>query len=387
MPTLVTAVETELSTDFAILNARQAEQELETIPSFAASAPGVVGLECGTKYSRVRIRAERWDERPPLVEGWEDSDELPFEEVPGAGDLELSGFDPSGVGLDITGFGRGRVQVFGRGRHRYSYSEHPDIEKLDPEEWLLRFYPAAGAADPMAGGPRRIAGAGGLSAPTGSPWLAAVLGFRSAGWSSTLLGSRGFDLAYTAIATAGAPVSRLALAKLMAKRMPPWELGGDDAESRELPPRPAQSAPDVLARLSGFGTIATFGDAIDALVALGLLLTEHRSGERVLVPNPSPRPAWEKLLLTGEPLVRARAQALENDHRRIAGLIASAIDWCGGDALTATPRAMAIRWATTVDDVVGGLRMLGGSGRIASDGELGFDSEFDPDVELVLRKR
>jgi hypothetical protein len=385
---LVDAVETELSTDFAILNAVQDGVYYPGSPaSFAASGPGLIVLEAGNKYSRISIRAERWDSRPPPSDEWEDVDDIPFEEVPSAGKLVLSGFDLGEAGLDVSGLGRGRVQVLARGRHRYDYTSDADVDGIDPEEWLLRLYPLDGPVDPMAGGPRRIAGGGGLAPLSAPPWLAAVLGFRTSGWTTALVSSHGFYLANLALLTSTAPLTRLELASRMAQRMPPWELGGPDATSLEVPPRPShRDNLDPLAQASNRARIETIGDAIDALLSIGLLLVEERDGDRLLVPNPSPKAAWESLGLSGVSLAWARTQALEADHRNIASNIGYAIAWCGEDGLSGTPRAMAIRWCTSIDDVLGGLRLLGGSGRAVSDRELGFDVEIDPDEALTLRK-
>ena len=385
MPKLIDAVQTELSTDFAILMAGQRGVEADPGASFAGSGPGFVSLEAGSKYSRISIRAERWDDRPPIADDWEDVDDIPFEEVPTAGKLMLSGFNPGGVGLDVSGLGRGRVRVLARGRHRYQFSSDADIDSMVPEEWLLQLYPQDGQVDPMAGGPRRIAGAGGLSRPTGSPWLAAVLGFRTSGWSDVLVSSHGYYLADVALLSVTAPITRLELASRMARWMPPWELGGPDAETLAVPPRPSlREEVDPLAELSGRTQIATIGDAIDALVSLGLLLGEERGGAHLLVPNPSPEPAWVRIGLTGERLVWARARSLEGEHRRISSNIAYAVGWRGDEGLTATLRTMAIRWGTRVEDVVGGLRLLGGSGRVTSDPEVGFDTELDADQLITV---
>jgi hypothetical protein len=385
VPNLVDAVDAELTTDFAILQAGQPGVAISPRASFATSTPGFVSLECGNKYARVHVRAERWDARPPWTDGWEDFDELPFEEVPAAGRLVLSGFDPGDVGLDIDGLARGRVQVAVRGRHRYGYSSAADVDVLAPEEWLLRLYPFDGSIDPLAGGPRRIAGEGGIFHSAGSPWQAAARGFTSSGWAAVLGGSHGFYLANLALVSAEAPMTRLELAARMARWMPPWEVGGPDAESTEVPPRPGlRGQPDPLALLSGHEPIDTIGDAIDAMVGIGLLLIEDRAGQQLLIPNPSPVPAWEHVGMTGETLVWARSNALASEYRQIAGDITCAVLWLGEGGLLATPRSMAIRWSTTVGNVVGGIRMLGGSGRVTSDRELGFDVELDADETLAL---
>lgn len=387
MPKLIHAVETEFVTDFAILTAGQ--DGVDPDPgylSFAVSSPGLANFRTGTKYSRVSIRAERWGSRPPIPDDWEDQDDIPFEEVPTAGKLILSGVDPSDVGLDVSGLGRGRVRVLARGRHRYHYGSPVDVDSIAPEDWLLQLYPQDGPIDPMAGGPRRIAGTGGFSRTMGSPWRAAVLGFRATGWSDRLVSSHGYYLAELALLSATASLTRLELASRMARLMPPGELGGPDAETLAIPPRPSlRGEVDPLAELSGRTEIATIGDTIDALVSIGLLLVEERAGMHLLAPNPSPQPAWERLGLTGERLVWARTRALE-EHLGSASDIAKAVLWRGDKGLTTTPRAMAIRWCTEVDDIVGGLRLLGGSLRVTADRDLGFDTELDADQPITLWK-
>ena len=381
----VDAVQTELNTDFAILLAVQEGLDGNPSASFAGSSPGAIGLEAGSKYSRVLIRAERWDERPPLTDQWEDIDDIPFEEVPTAGKLMLSGFDAGEVGLDVSRLGRGRVRVLARSRHRYHYGAAVDVSSMAPEEWLLQIYPLAGPIDPMAGGPRRIAGGGGLARYAGSGWRGAVHALYTSGWSDALVSSPGFRMAHLELSWRTAPVTRFELAKGMARRMPPWEPGGADAETLAVPPhRSFGHEADPLATLSGLTSIATIGDAIDALVSMGLLLVEERNGERLLIANPSPEPVWERLGHTGRNLIFARSRSLKQEHGIIAGDIACAVAWCREEGLTTTPRAMAIRWCTRVDDVEGGLRLLGGAGRVTSDRELGFDTEIDSDEPITL---
>lgn len=390
MPALLHAVQTEFTTDFAIVTAAQEGVEPAVEVSFAGSGPGFVRMEAGSKNSHVSIRAERWDQRPPLVDGWEDVDDLPFEQDPSAGALMLNGFDPGTVGLDLGGFGGGRVRVSARGRHRYSYGSDVDTDGLPPEEWLLQLYPLDGPVDPMVGGPRRIAGAGGLARRGRTRWQEAVRALDTSGWSSVLTGSPGFSILRQALWSTSAPVTRLELAMRMARGLPPWTMGGPDAESMAIPPRPSFGAgdgeEDALAGLSGRPRVSTIGEAIDAVLSIGLLLIEQRGGEALLIPNPAPQPTWERGALSGPALVVARSRALEDDHGRIADTIGFAVRWCGEEGLTATPRAMALRWCTTVDDVVGGLRLLGGSGRVTSDRDLGFDTELDADEPLTLRR-
>lgn len=387
MPTLIDGVSTRFSTDFYAIQAVQQGVGIDPGASFAGSSPGVVSLEAGYKEAHVSMRAERWDARPVDVDGWEDIDDIPFVEVHSAGALMLRGFDEGTVGLDLASFGSGRVQVLARGRHRFDPGSAIDLEAVEPEEWLLRFYPVEGAPDPMAGGPRRLAAGGGQTRAPRSPWLAAVHGFTTTGWADVLSGSHGFAIAQLALWTSTAPLNRLDLARRMVQRMPPYEMGGPDSESTLVPPRVSRRGDaDALATLSGRAQIGTVGEVIDALHELGLLLVEVRDGENLLVPNPSPRLAWEQAGLTGDRLVRARSRALEREHPGIATTISFAVWWCGERGLSATPRAMAIRWCVSVDDVVGGLRFLGGVGRVRADRELTFNSELDPDEPITLWK-
>lgn len=389
MPTLIDGVSTRFATDFHMIQAVQQGVAINPGASFAGSSPGVVSLEAGYKEAHVSMRAERWDARPADVDGWEDIDDLPFVEVNSAGALMLRGFDEGTVGLDLSGFGSGRVQVLARGRHRFDPGSPIDLQTVEPEEWLLRFYPIDGAPDPMAGGPRRIAGGGGFSRPSTStsPWLAAVRGYRSSGWSSLLSQSPGFSLAQWTLRLVTTPMNRLELAQHMAQRMPPWEFGGPDAESLALPaPQGRRASPDPLASTTNREAIVTIGEAIDALVDLGLLLTEMRDGEPVHIPNPAPTPAWVRLGLSGQQLVTFRSRDLEGDHGGMAATISFAVAWCHERGLTATPRAMALRWCTSIENLVLGLRLLGGSGRVRADQELGFDTELGPDQVITLWK-
>ncbi len=384
MVRLLTSVESQFDTDFAIINATQESAEWSPGESFATSSPGCISLQAGSKYSRIRIRAERWDGLPPLTDGWEDIDELPFAEVADGGDLMLSGFDPGEVGLDVRGLGRGRVQIRARGRNRYHYGSEIDPDRYGPEDWLLRVYPSPGRADPMAGGPRRLAGEGGLRYAPGTPWREAVRGLRSSGWSSALVGSHGFYLAQLALLNATGPLTRQQLAASMMRWMAPWNVGGDDAESAEVPPRRGNED-DPLASSSGRDSIRTTGDTIDALRALGLLLTETRNGRDLLVANPSPEPAWERLGWDDAHIAVVRQQDLRERDDGVASDIVAATRWAGSDGIRASPRAMAIRWASRIDAVSDAIRILSVGGHVIADRPLGFDSSIDPDEEVVIR--
>ncbi|MBO1740478.1 hypothetical protein [Leifsonia sp. TF02-11] len=385
MPRLVAFAQTELTTDFAILRVSQPERDDVLGFSFATTASGVISLGPGNKNSRVSVRVERWDSRPPTLDGWEDLDDMPFLEVPGAGPLVIAGFDPGETSLEIDGLGQSRVQVYANGRHRYHYGSPVDVDTLPPEQWLLRLYPSDDA-DPLVGGPRRNAGDGGLRSLPTNLWNAVLRNLRSTGWSDLLFQSA-FGTLEQALWSAGGPVPRSELAALMVGHMRPGKKGGLDSESRWLGYAPVRhEEPDVLASLTGRHFTVTVGDAIDAVLELGLLLIERRGGEQLLLINPAPEPAWERIEMSGERLRHARLRA-GRDHDEIATDLIAAIAWCGEAGLTATPRQMAIRWAASVNEVVGGLRILGGGGQLEPGNNIEFDSEFDPDEPLTLRRK
>ncbi len=171
MARLIEAVEAEFETDYAVLSLAQESGGGGFPGGFVGTVPGGVDAQCGTKYARVKARAERWDARPPLQRGWEDIDEWPFEEIPGGGPLGLSGFDPQDVGLDVEGLGRARVVVYARGRQRYGYFELSD--PLEPEEWLFQVFPDPERLDALAGDPRRLSGRAPFSPPPRTGWYAA----------------------------------------------------------------------------------------------------------------------------------------------------------------------------------------------------------------------
>ncbi|MES1170058.1 MAG: hypothetical protein ABUL47_05150, partial [Leifsonia sp.] len=89
-----------------------------------------------------------------MDDSWEDRDELPFVAAADGGLLRVWGFDSATEdhGLDLEGFGNGRVRVLARGRHRYYYGDV--FDDLPAEEWLLQFFPTEGLPDPLAGPPR-----------------------------------------------------------------------------------------------------------------------------------------------------------------------------------------------------------------------------------------
>jgi hypothetical protein len=329
MAVLLSAVEAAFDTDFAIASAAQdGVVPSEVVMTYAASMPGLVSLVCGWKYAPVRVRAERWDGRPPPAgPEWEDADELPFAAVPDGGPLRLAGFDPpepDAPGLDVTGLSPARVEVLAAGRHRYDYGDLlPDDPAIEPERWLLRLWPADGPPDPLAGPPRRIAGA----LPHDyrrSAWYAALHAWDQAGWGPVMRGELG----------------KVHQALLVAGR-----------------PRPADGLD---------------GDAVATLERHGLLV---RAGG-LLYPNPVPPLAWETV---DDPPERAlRTSALRADHAPYEADLLYLVWWAGG-SVTVTPRRLAVRLALRADGVVGALRLLALSGKARVAPE-----EFDADVTVTV---
>ncbi|MGZ6803706.1 MAG: hypothetical protein ACXVFU_11725 [Nocardioidaceae bacterium] len=137
---LVQNTESILETDFNLLFAAQRVEWDPPDATFAASAPGFIAMKAGARFARLRVRLERWDERPPPPgDEWEDIDELPWASIPGGGPVVVNGFDPpeDGDGLVVEDLARARVEVLATGRHRYDDDEAPD--HLPREEWLLRW--------------------------------------------------------------------------------------------------------------------------------------------------------------------------------------------------------------------------------------------------------
>lgn len=381
-------VETTFDTDFAILSACQSTGPDSDVGTFALTTPGALSASCGTKYARAHVRAERWDSRPPVAENWEDADELPFVEVPDAGPIELAGFDPSSARLDVAGLGNARVQVYATGRHRYHYGDGILGDALPPEQWLLRFFPTDGVPDPLAGGPRRLGGEGALYTSAPDPWRAALRAVEISGWYEVLWPSAVFQSVRSALWSAGGPASEDELARLMLRGKAPFELGGAEALGQVIPPY--RDEPDQLAEVTGRATPLTAGDALDAMRDLGLLVTEERSGHRLLIPNPAPEPAWVRRAREGEDadsIRRIRLNTLRHLHGLLATDLTRALRWAEVDGLRSTPRKLALRLATTVDEVRGALRYLVESGEAIADTEIGFDTVLEADQTVWLRLR
>lgn len=381
-------VETTFDTDFAILSAYQSTGPDSDVGTFALTTHGALSASCGTKYARVHVRAERWDSRPPVAENWEDADELPFVEVPDGGPMEIAGFDPSSARLDVTGIGNARVQVYATGRHRYYYGDDVLGDALPPEQWLLRFFPTDGDPDPLAGGPRRLAGEGALYRNAPDPWSAALRAVEVSGWYEVLWPSAVFQSVRSALWSAGGPTSEDELARLMVRRRAPFERGGADALDQVIPP--SRDEPDQLAELTGRATPLTAGEALDAMLDLGLLVSEERTGVQLLIPNPAPEPAWVRRAREGhdpDSIRRIRLNTLRHLHGLLATDLSRALRWAGVQGLRSTPRKLALRLATTVDEVRGALRYLIVSGYAIADTDIGFETVLEADQAVWIRHR
>lgn len=371
------AVEAEFSTDFAILKAYQGMEDADS-GGFAGSRPGAVDALCGTKHANLRVRAERWDSRPPMQRGWEDVDELPFAEVPDEGPLVLSGFEASDVGLDVDGLGRARVLVQARGRHRYGYSDFR--EDLPREEWLLQFWPDPEAQDGLAGDPRRLAGPGPMVTPRPSGRHAALHAWRQTGWHAHLSDVPGYDQAERALNLSPAPLSYEELAAAALRCSYDWGRGDRSAESDPLnailhPPRKkeqithmtatieawdarkAQSLVD-LAAAAELPEVRVMADFIQALLNIGLLLHVRQAGQELLVPNACPGLVWEVLEVDEQQRRHLRRKSAAADFETTFDDLINILAWAPERRLVTTPRRIAIRLGTTPDQVLGALDLL-----------------------------
>lgn len=374
VPDLLSSVTTELSTDFAILTANQSGHYFAEAGTFAGTAPGALSAICGTKYADVRVRAERWDGRPPHQFGWEDADELPFEAVSGAGPLVLGGFEPSDAALDVGDLGRARVLVRARGRQRYGYSDILDGQP--PEEWLLQFYPDPKELDALSGDPRRLSGQAPFGPIHRTGWSACMHAWQQTGWHQYLYSLPGYYGLHLGLLMSGHAVPRSELFREVVFR-----LGGTHDES--VPHRDPHDVPlqsrtitepqdpallesvqtetrqlALVAAGAGISEITVVGHLIQALVNLGLLLPIHRKGQELLVPNACPGMVWDVLDISEQARDSIRVQIGYADFRHVAADIDNMLLWAPSQILTTTPRRLAIRLAVTSDEVLGAFELL-----------------------------
>lgn len=386
MGELLASTETTFDTDFAILNASQRPIGNAAAGSFAGSATGGLSAQCGTKYARVHVRAERWSGQPEVDERWEDSDELPFVAVPDGGLLRMSGFDPATEdhGLDLEGFGSGRVRVLAKGRHRYYYSDV--FDDLPPEEWLLQFFPVEGPPNPLAGPPRRLVGFLPFS-PFGrqSGWAAALHAWRQTGWHSHLVPSPGYHAVQLGLSVSGEATSARDLARESSRFA-----RESSADTLPLPDDPldipiAARADDPLAALHG-EPVRTLGDAINALRGLQLLLGVRRGDDTLLVPNPAPGFVWETKAMTEKEIRGTRLQIGYADFRSIAEDIVIALGWSGVQGLTTTVQEMGTRWSTSSATIRGGLALSALTSGVSTTPELDNKKGDDDQRPIVVTK-
>lgn len=383
MARLVAGLERDLSTDFALLSARQERVDpWGLMTTFAATVPGEIALSAGAKNADTRVRLERWDGRPDWVgDEWEDCDELPWAPVPGGGRLSVQGFDPpTGEGLLVEDMGTARVQVFASGRHQYSPG---DIEGTAPERWLIRLWPEPAPTDALAGPPRRVAG----PLPyfyQRSPWQAAVHGWRVSGWSSRLSSLHAFGAIENAVSLVGRPFERDDLVPF------PGSFGWTSPVNGSVPMTPETRAVypgpfellERLATASGLPEVATFADAFTCLLRLGLIARcDTPSGER-LVPNPAPDPVSPVLELPDAVRrVRHVRLAPHIDVGYLEGDLETLVRWSPSGLVT-TARSIAVRLSVPTEDVVDALRIRA----LSRPGALDVDPHgIGPDTTVTLR--
>jgi hypothetical protein len=377
--------------DFAFFSVRQDLDADAESGTFVGTAPGAIVALCGRKNAGVIVSVERWDGPPPLASGWEDTDEVPYLELPGGGAARVYGFDPEPVSepLDLTGIGRALVRVLARGRQ--DSTGYSDIAEHPPEEWLLQLYPDPDpdGTDPVALGPRRLAG----DAPFGFPrtaWWRAVDAWAEAGWEPVLGAVPGYRELLGALRTVGRPAS---VADVLASagvyvRGSGWTVPDSSTPVPGLD-RPGPGRDGVMVvieralRLADGAVppttepsgLATYGDLVDLLVRLDLLLPVVRDGVTRLVPNPAPPPAWDADGIE-EPLRHATRLSALRDHRRTADDIRTLLFWSAHLSTCTSARRLAVRLGTTPQDALGALRLLDLDGELRSDqpvGGLGVD--------------
>jgi hypothetical protein len=120
--------------------------------TFAASWLGLLDLKSEVTWAEVAFAMEVLDSRPPVPEGWDDEDELPFQCASSGRVHLLKDVRTTGDPVDLGGHERWRVRVMARNRSSSSLSDPA------PQGWLLQFWPDPEHLDALAGPARRIAG-------------------------------------------------------------------------------------------------------------------------------------------------------------------------------------------------------------------------------------
>jgi hypothetical protein len=385
MADLLGATETAFETDFAILGASQGNVSAAA-GTFAGSSIGGLSAHCGTKYAGVHVRTERWSGRPEFDNSWEDMDELPFQAIVGGGPLQISGFDPPSDdhGLDLEGFGSGRVLILAKGRHRYYYGDVED--ELPPEEWLLQFFPQEGTPNPLAGPPRRLVGFAPFSKwEKQSGWKAAIHAWDQTGWHSHLFNSPGYYAVHLGMSLAARAID----ARNLASQSSSFTRNGSPNPlpfpEDPLNIRLAERIDDPLAALYG-APVQTLGEAIDAMRHLNLLLDVVRGDETLLVPNPAPENVWEAKSMTEQEIRLIRLQIGYADFRSIAEDIVIAVSWAGEKGLKTTIQEMGTRWSTTSAAIRGGLALSALTSGVSTDPTLDNEKGDDDQLPIVITK-
>lgn len=357
MSRLLSSVEAQLSTDFALLCLEQESGSGLSSGAYATSAPGVLAMQAGTKYAKLEVRVERWDGQPPPADDeWEDRDVLPWRCVDGPSIACLSGFEVvDGSELSLEGLEQARVEVLAWGRNRYFYSGGPaddDWDQVPPERWLLRLWPDPAGLDAMAGAPRRLIGRSWLPAPT-SGFPAAVSALRTTGWVSALGGP--FSAIFQALPHQNAAFRLEELPQPF--RHWTWEtvvsVGRNEIADARL---------ELVARAAGV-EIRTYRDALRALVALGVFATVETPSGNLLVPNPAPPVSpWDIV----EPVPATGYQsprALEFEaYRTVSDDLVHLARWAPDGILRTTPERIATRLGLSCAEAIGALAFLAALG-------------------------
>jgi hypothetical protein len=244
----------------------------------------------------------------------------------------------------------------------------------------------------MAGPPRRIAG--NLHYDR-TAWQVALHGWDQTGWGHQLNNLPAYYHLRLAIVRIGRPFHQDELLPFLGpwgdklSRYGPHTWGSPVDRYLQGPPHPLDSGMQFklqkvayLAAAAGLECLATFGDMMDLLERLGLLVRCHPHSGGLLTLNPAPRPVWEVLDFE-DPRSRwgAELQALRSDYRVMEDEIRQFVRWAAGGVLRTTPRRMAVRLSRPMPDVLGGLRLLD---HISKGAFLAAYNELEPDTEVAL---
>jgi hypothetical protein len=109
--------------------------------------------------------------------------------------------------------------------------------------------------------------------------------------------------------------------------------------------------------LAGLPFAETFGEVIDALIAIGLLLRWRRPGTELLVVNPSPGPVSDSVDLDPA-LSKVVLMDRYSDFRAAADDLDNLLRWAAGHRLNSTPGRIGVRLCLAPENVIGALRLL-----------------------------